>query len=71
MFLVGPWNWIRRLLSSTWAEAEAAEREEFGIADRGQAELERDKFGSFAEGEGARLAEDELAEFKPPRDPAP
>jgi hypothetical protein len=34
-------------------------------------ELERDRFGSFAEGEGTRAAEEELEEFEPPRDPAP
>jgi hypothetical protein len=71
MSLVGLGNWIRRLFSSTGADDEAAEREEYGIPDRGQVELERDRFGSFAGTEGAQAAEDELAEFKPPRDPAP
>jgi hypothetical protein len=50
---------------------EAAEREDYGIPDRGRVELERDSVGSFAETEGAQAAEDELEEFKPPRDPAP
>jgi hypothetical protein len=71
MFLVGVGNWLRRLLSANRSEEEAAEREEYGIPDRGQMELERDRFGSFAEGEGTRAAEEELEEFKPPRDPAP
>jgi hypothetical protein len=37
----------------------------------GAMELERDRFGFFAESEGTRAAEEELEEFKPPRDPAP
>ena len=68
---MGLGNWLRRLFSSTGAGDEAAEREEYGIPDRGEVELERDRFGSFAEGEGARAAEEELEEFKPPRDQAP
>jgi hypothetical protein len=71
MSLVGFGSWIRRLFSSTRTDDEAAEREEYGIPDRGQVELERDRRGPFAETEGAQAAEDELAEFKPPRDPAP
>jgi hypothetical protein len=64
-------NWIRRLFSSAGLDDEAAEREDFGTPDRGDAELERDRFGSFAETEGTRAAEDELGEFEPPRDQAP
>jgi hypothetical protein len=64
-------NWIRRLFSSAGLDDEAAEREDFGTPDRGDAELERDRFGSFAETEGTRAAEDELEEFEPPRDQAP
>jgi hypothetical protein len=71
MFLVGIGSWLRRLLSATGSEDEAAEREEYGTPDRGQMELERDRFGSFAEGEGARAAEEELEDLKPPRDLAP
>jgi hypothetical protein len=71
MLLMGLGNWLRRLFSSTGAEEETAEREEYSIPDRGQMELERDRFGSFAEGEGARAAEEELEEFKPPRDQSP
>jgi len=67
---MGLGNWLQRLFSSTRAEDETAERAEYGIPDRGQMELERDRFGSFAENEGARAAE-ELEEFKPPRDQAP
>jgi hypothetical protein len=69
--LVGFGNWIRRLFSSAGLDDEAAEREDFGTPDRGDAELERDRFGSFAETEGTRAAEDELEEFEPPRDEAP
>jgi hypothetical protein len=71
MSLVGFGNWIRRLFSSAGLDDEAAEREDFGTPDRGGAELERDRFGSFAETEGTRAAEDELEEFEPPRDQAP
>jgi hypothetical protein len=70
MLLMGLGNWLRRLVSSTGAQDETAERAEYGIPDRGQMELERDRLGSFAENEGARAAE-ELEEFKPPRDQAP
>jgi hypothetical protein len=49
---MGLGNWLRRLFSSTGAEDETAERAEYGIPDRGQMELERDRFGSFAENEG-------------------
>jgi hypothetical protein len=68
---VGFGDWIRRLFPSSGAAAEAAEREEYGVPDRGEAELDRDRFGTFAEREGAELAEDELDELKPPPDPAP
>jgi hypothetical protein len=71
MSRVGIGNWFRRLFSSAAADDEAAEREEYGTPDRGQAELERDRAGSFAETETAQVAEDELEEFEPPRDLAP
>ena len=71
MFLMGLGSWLRRLLSATGSKDEAAEREEYGTPDRGQMELERDRFGSFAEGEGTRAAEEELEDLKPPRDLAP
>lgn len=71
MSLMGLGGWFRRFFSSTGSEDEAAEREEYGIPDRGQTEVERDRFGSFAESEGARAAEEELEELTPPRDLAP
>ncbi len=67
MSVVSLGTWFRRLFSSTGAGDEAAEREEYGIPDRGEAELERDRFGSFAEGEGTRTAEANLEEFEEPR----
>jgi hypothetical protein len=67
--LVG--NWFRRLFSSSERGDEAAEREEYGIPDREEEELEREGFPSFAGTEGAEAAEEELTEFEPPRDPAP
>ncbi len=63
-------NWIRRLFSSSETDDEAAEREEYGLPDRGELELERDKRGPFAQSEAAEAAAAELDEFKAPRDPA-
>jgi hypothetical protein len=71
MSLVAVLGRIRSWFSSFGAGDEAADREEYGTPDRGEAELERDRSGSFAEREGAELAQDELDEFRPPRDPAP
>ena len=71
MSLVAVFSRIRSWLFSSGAEDEAAEREEYGTADRGEAELDRDLSGSFAEREGAELAKDELDELEPPPDPAP
>jgi hypothetical protein len=62
---------MRRLFSSSGKDDEAAEREEYNVPDRGVAELERDRLRSFADSEGAEAAEEELDEFKAPRDPAP
>ena len=60
-------NWLRRLFSSSGADDEAARREEYGIPDRGEVELERDRLGSFAGDEAAGAAEDELNELKAQR----
>jgi hypothetical protein len=68
--MVGFGNWIRRLFSFSGADDEAVEREEYGLPDRGEAELERDRLGSFASAEATQAAEDELDEFKAPPDPA-
>lgn len=68
---VGLGDRIRRFFSFAGVDDEAAEREDYGVPDRGQAELDRDRFGTFAESEGAEVAEAELGELKPPRDPAP
>jgi hypothetical protein len=64
-------DWVRRLFSSSGTDDETAEREEYGLPDRGELELERDRLGPFAVSEGAEAAEAELDEFKAPRDPAP
>jgi hypothetical protein len=71
MFLVSIGSWLRRVFSATGSDDEAAERAEYGTPDHGQTELDRDRFGSFAESEGAQVAEQELEEFERPRDPAP
>jgi hypothetical protein len=71
MLNVGIGTWIRRIFSPSGTDDEVAEREEYGIPDRGELELERDKAGPFAMSEGAEVAEAALDEFKAPRDPAP
>ena len=64
-------TWVRRLFLSAGMDDEAAEREDYGVPDRGRAELQRDRRGPFATFEGTEAAEEELEELKPPRDPAP
>jgi hypothetical protein len=64
-------DWIRRLFPSGGTEDEAAQREEYGIPDRGEAELQRDRLGPLAESEGAEAAQAGLDELNAPRDPAP
>ena len=71
MLRVGIGNWIRGLFSSRGPDDEAAEREEYGVSDRGELELERDKAGPFAVSEAAEAAESELDKFEAPRDPSP
>jgi hypothetical protein len=67
MFL---WDWIRGVGGNR--EAEAVEREEYGGDDPGESELKASEaFPSLAGSEAAEIAEADLAEFKPPRDPAP
>jgi hypothetical protein len=50
---------------------EAAERADYGIADRGETALEREGLRGFAGTEATQTAEDELGELKAPPDPAP
>jgi hypothetical protein len=74
---VGFGNWLRNLFSSGTREDEAAEREEYGMPDRGEAELRRDvgggvgMTGGLAGEDAAEVAAEDLGELKPPRDPAP
>jgi hypothetical protein len=70
MLNMGIGNWIRGLFSSSGTDDEAAEREEYGVSDRGELEVERDKAAPFAGSETAEAAEAELDQFKGPRDPA-
>jgi hypothetical protein len=63
-------DWLRRLFSSGGREAEAAEREEYGLAPRDDLE-QPGEYKSFAGAEGVQAAEDELGEFEAPSDPAP
>jgi hypothetical protein len=64
-------DWVRRLFSSSEADEEAAERGEYGLPDRGELGLERERLGPLATSEAAEAAEAELDELKAPRDPAP
>ena len=64
-------DWVRRLFSSSESDDEAAEREEYGLAERGESELERERLAPLAASEGAEAAEAELDQFKAPPDPAP
>jgi hypothetical protein len=64
-------DWVRRLFSSSGPDDEAAEREEYGHAERGESELERERLGPLAASEGAEAAEAELGQFKAPPDHAP
>jgi hypothetical protein len=69
---MGLLSWLRRTFSSVDPDEEAAEREEFGVPDRGEAEIRRDRYsGDFSSAEGAQAARDELDALKPPRDPNP
>ena len=71
MLCVSFGDWIRRLFSSSGTDDEAAQREEYGIPDRGDAELQRDRLGPFAGSEGAEAAQAGLDELKAPPDPNP
>lgn len=76
---MGVGDWIRRIFSSDEGEDQAAEREEYGPAEREEynltededRETQRGRLGSFAGSEASEAADDELDEFKAPRDPAP
>lgn len=67
---MGVWDFFRRLFSSGGAEEEAAKHEEYGVIDP-EGKPDRTGRSSFADAEAAEAAEDELDEFKAPRDPAP
>lgn len=64
-------DWVRKLFSSSGADDEAAEQEEYGLRDRGEVGLEREGLGPLATSEGAEAAEAEFDQLKAPRDPAP
>lgn len=62
---------LRRLLSPSTGEEEAAEREEYGLPDTSEEELRTAGGPEYAGMETERLAEDDLDELKAPPDPAP
>jgi hypothetical protein len=62
--------WLQGLFVNP--DDEAAEREEYGLPDAGEDDLEEVRLGSrFAPSEGAEAAEDDLDELEPPPDPDP
>lgn len=62
-------DWFRRLFSPR--DDEAAEHDEYGLPDPGEAGVEHDRLSSFADYEAAEAAEAEIDSLKAPRDPAP
>jgi hypothetical protein len=64
-------HWFGRLFSSNRLDDEAAEREEYGLVDRGEVELERNMRGGYAGREAAEAAEAELDSLRAPPDPDP
>jgi hypothetical protein len=60
-------EWFRRVFSSVDPDDEASEREELGVKDRGEAELQRDKRGDFVSAESADLASHEIDALEAPR----
>jgi hypothetical protein len=68
---MGVWAWFRGVFSSAGPDDEAAEREEFGVADRGETELQRDTRSGFVPSESADLARHELDALEAPPDSAP
>jgi hypothetical protein len=73
--MTGLWTWIRGIGGNRDEEADL--REELGREDPGEAEEQYlteagyGASGGFAFGEAAEVAEADLDETKPPRDPAP
>ncbi|TML08955.1 MAG: hypothetical protein E6F94_11405 [Actinobacteria bacterium] len=67
------WTWIRGVGGNR--EEEAALKEELGREDLGEAEeryvAEAGYGEGLAVGEAAEVADADLDEFKPPRDPSP
>jgi hypothetical protein len=71
MFL---WDWIKGIGGRR--SDQAAEREEFGGEDPGETEIDHlatagPLTGGLAGTDAADVAEADLEEFEPPRDPAP
>ena len=65
-----PLRFFSNIFSSRRGDDEAAEREEYRLEDPGERELGRMQFGpGYAGGETVEVAERELDEFRPPKDP--
>ena len=63
-------QWLRSVFSSPELDEEAAVREEYGLPEREEDELQRDQPSSFS-GIGESTAEAEVDDHQPPPDPAP
>jgi hypothetical protein len=68
---VGVLGWFRSKFSSVDPDDEAVEREEFGIKDRGESGIEREREAHFETAESADLARSEIEALEKPSDPAP
>jgi hypothetical protein len=53
-------TWCRRVFSPVDPDEDGPEREEFGVKDRGEAKLRRDKRGDFVSAESSDLASHEI-----------
>ena len=65
-------DWLRRLFASGGRDEETAAREEYGLRDRGEADLERARLSSrYPSSEGAEAGREELDSLERPPDPSP
>jgi hypothetical protein len=68
---VGVLAWVRSLFSSVDPDDEAVEREEFGVKDRGESGIERERESHLETAESADLARSEIDALEQPSDLAP
>jgi hypothetical protein len=68
---MGVLDWFRSKFSSVDPDDEAVEREEFGVKDRGESGIEREREAHLETAESADLARSEIEALEKPSDPAP